>query len=149
MEFRAQNKFLSRALLIGGIFTMIIGVAHIFMPTFGYSPQIFNSMEANVRDHFYYLATYAICGFLLTLGLISIYFSKLKSIKDSFMVSALLTVLWISRLVLEYFYPVEVSLFFIKSPHKILFSAIAFIVITYLIGTLSFIKFNKPQKKVE
>lgn len=149
MEFKAQNKLSKSTLLLGGVITITIGIAHVFMPTFGYDSQIPNAMEANISDHFYYLATYAICGFLLALGLISVYFSKLKSVKDSFVVSVLLTILWISRSVLEYFYPVEVSLFFLKSPHNVLFATILFISFLYLVGTLSFFGVNKSQKKVE
>lgn len=133
-----SDQILKSALLIGGIATMAIGIAHIFMPSLGYDSDVASSMSAEIRNHFYFLATYAICSFLLTLGFLSIYFSKLTYPDASFVVCAVLSVLWIARLMLELKYPVEVRLFVVDRPSTVLLPVIAAIAILYSVATVGY-----------
>jgi uncharacterized membrane protein len=134
-----SDRWLTTALLTGGIFTSFIGIAHIFMPQQGYDSSIPLGMPPEIRDHFYYLATYAICAFLLTLGFISIYTSQIKYPRISFVICLALGVLWISRTVLEIKYPVHLHLFFLNNPSPVLLPVIAFIACTYSLGALSYV----------
>jgi hypothetical protein len=133
------DRWLKIALRIGGLFTLFIGIAHIFMPDLGYEPSVPLSMAPVIRDHFYYLATYAICGFLLTLGIISIYASKIKYIRVSLFICIVLSVLWIGRTILEIKYPVHVKLFFLDIPTVALLPVIMFIALTYSVGSLTYL----------
>jgi hypothetical protein len=136
MEFNEKPKSLQYALLAGGITTTMIGTAHIFMPTFGYADDIPKEMSKEVGNHFYYLGTYAICGFLLTLGGLSIYFSKLENMKNSLVVSLFLALLWSLRAILEVIYPVDIPIFMLKTPHIPLLSVIIFLAFSYSIGCI-------------
>ncbi len=55
----------------GGLVVIAIGLAHFFLPTFGYDPAIPAAMDAGSGAHFFYLGTYAIGGFLIAFGIIS------------------------------------------------------------------------------
>lgn len=149
MTNKRNHRTLSLSLLTGGIITTIIGIAHIFMPEYGYPESISKAMEPNVGEHFYYLGTYAICGFLLTLGGLSIYFSKIKNIKNSVVVGFFLSLLWIFRAILEYIYPVDLPIFFLKAPHGALFSVILFLAICYTIGFIGGYKLIRFEVKKE
>jgi hypothetical protein len=139
------HRWLTMTLLIGGIFTTIIGIAHIFMPALGYNSSVSSGMRPEIRDHFYYLATYAICAFLLTLGFISIYISQINYPRVSFVVCFALSVLWVGRMVLEWKYPVHLKLFFLEDPTMVLLPVITFIAGTYSLGVLSYVMRWKSQ----
>src|SRR3569833_1120366 len=112
----STNKILQTALLSGGILIVIIGIGHIFMPEIGYDRKVPASMDTEISDHFYYLGTYAICSFLLTIGSISIYTSRKNNPDFSFTICAILALLWIARFILEIIYPVHLKLFFLNNP---------------------------------
>lgn len=141
MENKEKFKALRFALLAGGVITLVIGVAHIFMPTVGYAQTIPEEMSKEVSDHFYYLGTYAICAFLLTLGSLSVYFSKLENTKNSLVLSFILALLWIVRTLLEIIYPVNLSLFILESPHVPLLTVMVFLSTIYSIGFISGYRF--------
>ena len=136
METKGNLKLLRLSLQLGGIITMCIGLAHIFMPEFGYSEDISSSMNLNTREHFYYLGTYAIAGFLLTLGGLSVYFSRTENTKNSAVVGLFLAVLWILRAILEFLYPVELPIFLLDAPHLALLPVITFLALSYSIGVV-------------
>ena len=133
------------ALRIGGLLTTAIGLMHIFVPTTGYSTSIASAMQSEIRDHFYYLATYAICTFLLTLGFISIYISKIKFAHTAFVICTALGILWIGRAILEIQYPVRVSLFFLEKPTMVLLPVIIFIAATYSTGAILYMARQKNR----
>jgi hypothetical protein len=145
IEKSRADRWLKIALRIGGLFTLFIGIAHIFMPDLGYEPSVPLSMTPAIRDHFYYLATYAICTFLLTLGVISIYASKIKYVNVSLFICIILSVLWIGRTILEIKYPVHVKLFFLDIPTVALLPVIAFIALTYSIGSVTYLARARKQ----
>jgi predicted anti-sigma-YlaC factor YlaD len=97
------------ALLFGGAATAMIGVGHIFMPAAGYAPSIAQGMTPDVRDHFYFLGTYAICGFLLSFATLSLYFSAQRYGPASLVVCSVLAMFWSGRVVLELIYPSSCS----------------------------------------
>jgi len=134
------DQLLKIALLTGGILTTAIGIAHIFIPSLGYSDNIVVNMNTEIRNYFDYLATYAICAFLLTLGFLSIYFSRLTYPRASFVVCSTLSVLWIARLVLELKYPVEIPLFVMQRPTVVLLPVIAFIATLYSVASVVYVK---------
>lgn len=122
-------------MLIGGILTLIIGIGHIFLPTAGYESSVPLSMQPPVREHFYYLGTYAICSFLLALGFISIYFSRTSFTKQTVVISFALAFIWISRAVLEFIYPVELKIFMLDYPHDALRIVTIFLALLYFISS--------------
>lgn len=131
-----SNLLIRIPMLIGGIFTFIIGVGHIFLPSMGYDKSVPLSMEPEVSEHFYYLGTYAICSFLLALGAISIYFSRIKLSQQTVVISFILALVWIARAVFEFIYPVMLKIFMLDTPHSILKLVTSFIALLYVISTL-------------
>ena len=131
-----SERLLRGALLIGGLITAMIGVGHVFMPTIGYDSSVSLAMEPAIREHFYYLGTYAICAFLLSLAFISIYFSKFEYPQASLVVGSVLAVLWVARAILEFIYPVEIRIFFLQTPHSVLLPVIVFLAFIYSISAL-------------
>lgn len=125
--------FVRLPMLTGGIITMIIGFGHIFMPTAGYEDTVIFSMAPAIRDHFYYLGTYAICIFLLALGFISIYFSRIELSIHTIIISSILAILWIGRTILEFIYPVEIKIFMLQKPHNALRIVISTLALLYSI----------------
>jgi hypothetical protein len=125
------ERLMRLAMLVGGILTAVIGVGHIFMPTIGYSGSVAATMDPVVRDHFYYLGTYAICAFLLSFAALSIYFSRLDSSRAALAVCSVLAVFWIARVVLEVCYPVELGIYFLRHPHRVLLPVIVFLAFIY------------------
>lgn len=125
------ERLLRGALLVGGLLTAVIGIGHIFMPTVGYDSSIPLAMEPAIREHFYYLGTYAICAFLLSLAFLSIYFSSLEYSQASLVVCSVLAVLWVARAILELLYPVEIRIFFLQTPHGVLLPVIVFLALIY------------------
>lgn len=130
------ERLLRVALLVGGLLTAMIGIGHIFMPTAGYDSSVPLAMEPVIREHFYYLGTYAICAFLLSLAFLSIYFSRLEYPRASLVVCSVLAVLWVARTILEFLYPVEIRIFFLQKPHGVLLPVIAFLAFIYSISAL-------------
>ncbi len=129
--------FFRTTLLLGGLATGLIGVGHTIMPTLGYRNSVSIAMDPPIRDHFYYLATYAICAFLLSFAALSIYFSTIPANLSSLVVCSVLAAFWIVRAVLETIYPVEVPIFFLEKPHLVLFPIILLLALAYSISALS------------
>lgn len=134
-----KKSWLRSALLIGGICVTLIGIMHIFMPAMGYENTIPLSMPSEVSNHFYYLGTYAICTFLLTLGFLSIYASRIHHADVSFVICSAFSLLWINRAVLEIIYPVRLKLFFLSVPTVVLLPLIILIATVYTGGSFSYI----------
>jgi len=143
-------KGMRYSLLVAGCFVTLIGLVHIFMPTLGYEESIPKSMPKELADHFYYLGTYAICTFLLTLGFISIYASGLKYPDVSFTLSVAFSLLWISRAIFERIYPVRLKLFFLDTPTYILLPFISVIALIYCFGMVSYVlKIRKERSSAK
>lgn len=131
-----SERLLRGALCIGGLFTALIGIGHIFMPTLGYDNAVAATMTQDIRDHFYYMGTYAICVFLLSFAFLSLYFSSLRYPYASLVVCSVLAVFWISRAVFELLYPVELRIFFLEQPHNVLMPVTLFIALIYSVSAL-------------
>jgi len=125
-------KLLQIGLRLGGVLTLAIGLAHLLFPGVGYNHAIPDSMPPPVRAHFYYLATYAIAAFLLSLGSISVLFSRLKHLPSAALVACVLAALWTARFGLELLYPVEVPLFSVARPGTVLLPVIGALAGLYL-----------------
>jgi hypothetical protein len=131
-------KLLQISLRLGGVVTLSIGLAHLFFPRFGYDSAIPDGMPAAIRDHFYYLATYAIAAFLLSLGTISMLFSRLDHVPSAIAVACVLVaVLWSGRFLLELAYPVEVGLFAVSRPSSLILPAIGVMALLYILAVLA------------
>lgn len=142
----SSQKTAQLSLLFGGIWVCFIGIGHIFMPTLGYDRQVPMSMSKEVSEHFYYLGTYAICSFLISLGIISIYVSRLQQPGILKFFAGLFSFLWIGRTIMEVVYPVKLKLFFLSDPTSVLLPVISLIAINYSFGFLSLIYFNRNIK---
>jgi hypothetical protein len=125
------------SLTIGGLITCLIGLAHVFLPSIGYDSTIPHSMPPAVSAHFYYLGTYAICAFLLSFGFLSLYFSRNAQAPHTLVVCSIFALFWASRTALEILYPVNLSLFFLTTPHVVLLPVIAFLALTYTVAAFA------------
>lgn len=134
------------SLLVGGLLCTLIGTGHIFMPTLGYSAHLVQNMPPEVSDHFYYLGTYAICSFLLGFGIISIYLSSVPFSTNTLVISFVLTMIWISRAMMEFIYPVELKIFMLDAPHSVLAVIITFLAILYSMAVICGYLLLKKQK---
>lgn len=134
-------------LICSGCIISLIGLVHIIFPTYGYSDDVqdFFKQSPPIADHFYYLATYAICSFLLFIGLVTIYIgASLEFAKNNSKFITYYTVLsialWAGRLALEIKYPVKLSLFGIHDPTKNLVIVLSLIVIGFIVGLFTNLK---------
>ena len=126
-----------RGLLLGGGLILLIGLGHVLMPTHGYDPAVTAGWSEAAREHFYYLATYIICGFLLTLGGLSILFAGTPPSPATAMFATVMAALWSLRLVLEFLYPVRVGIYGIEKPHVLLAATLVVVVASYLAAAFS------------
>jgi hypothetical protein len=129
-------KLLQISLRLGGIITLAIGLAHLFFPSAGYNRSIPDSMSPVVRDHFFFLATYAIAAFLLSIGTISVLFSRLSHLPSAITIASVLAVLWSVRLALELAFPVEVALFIVPRPSSLILPTIGLMAALYVAAVL-------------
>lgn len=110
---------------------MVIGLAHFLMPTFGYDPAVPAEMSARYTAHFFYLGTYAIGGFLVASGVISLYTSELADTSTAALFAGLMTLVWGWRTALEVIYPVDLRLFVLDRPTVVLLPTLAALTIVY------------------
>jgi hypothetical protein len=106
------------------------------MPSIGYDSSLSLAVAPAVREHFYYLGTYAIYVFLLSLAFLSIYFSRFEYPLASLVVGSILAVLWVTRAILEFIFPVEFKIFFLQTPHSVLLAVIVFLAFIYSISAI-------------
>lgn len=125
---------------------VLIGVMHIFLPTMGYDQAVVQSMNEEVAVHFYYLGTYAICSFLLGFGFLSFLIIRIDnsnmalfSLRRSF--STISIIIWGLRLIMEFIYPVTLSIFNVRKPHLFL----AFAIFLILVGYIYDLIFNRKK----
>ncbi len=137
------SKYLRLSLLVGGVLILLIALMHAFLPEFGYPSYISEQMPAEVSGHFYFLGTYAIGSFLLTLSFLSFYFSLSAPSQTAFVFALSQVVLWSLRTVLEIIYPVTVPIFFLAEPTILILPAVAMIVFVYLVGSAAFVVDNR------
>jgi len=122
------------SLKVAGVMVTAIGCMHFFMPQWGYENKIARQMPSEIAAHFYFLGTYAIGSFLLTLGGISIYVSRLNYTDLSMKTAFAFCCLWLFRFILELVYPVKLKLFFLDTPTTVLLPVIGTITVLYFIG---------------
>lgn len=133
-------------LIFSGSLITIIGIGHIFFPTYGYDQDVqsFFYKSPLIADHFYYLATYAICSFILFIGITTIYLGSSKKLaaNPEFIryFIALSILLWGARLLMELKYPVKLSLYGIPSPTKNLVIVLSLIVTGFVAGLVKTFK---------
>jgi hypothetical protein len=121
---------------VGALLTGLIGIGHILMPDFGYQNIVSDSMDSSVRDHFYFLGTYAVCLFLLSFSALSLYFSKFANPMATAVVCTIMFFFWGGRAVLEFIYPVSLKIFFLSNPHIVLMPLITFLAFIYFVSTI-------------
>jgi hypothetical protein len=129
-------KLLQMSLRLGGLITVMIGAAHLFFPEMGYDQTVPAGMEPEIRAHFYYLATYAIAAFLLSLGSLSLWFSRLLHVPSAIVVSVVLAALWLIRFGLELAFPVTIGLFVVVQPTVIILPVVAVMALLYTASVL-------------
>lgn len=137
-------------LISSGCMISLIGLAHTVFPVYGYGDDVqdFFKQSPSVADHFYYLATYAICSFLLFIGLVTIYIgASPEFVKNNSKFITYYTVLsialWSGRLLLEIKYPVRLSLFGITNPTNNLVIVLSLIVIGLITGLFTNLKLSR------
>lgn len=116
-------------LRLGGGLILMIGMGHILMPSLGYGAEAISGWTPEAVDHFYYLATYFICGALLSLGALALLFSMRAPTWESASFVAVMTGLWALRLGLETLYPVDLPIYFLDRPHMAVTGVLAVVVL--------------------
>jgi hypothetical protein len=124
-------------LRIAGGLILVIAIGHLFMPTLGYSPGVIRGMTASVLDHFYYLGTYAICAFLFGFAALALAFSVTPRTSGTRLFSAVMTLVWVTRLSLELAFPVEVRIFVLERPHSVLVVVLLVITLSFFVAALA------------
>lgn len=124
-------------LRLGGLLVLVIGIAHVFLPTWGYSPQVTLGMSSAAKEHFYFLGTYAICSFLLAFGVLAIVHSKHVESNAAQAFACVMALVWTTRVMLELSYPVEVRLFVFDNPHPVLVFVLATIAMSFTLAAVS------------
>lgn len=120
-----------------GLMVLAIGLAHMAMPSFGYAPNVLAAIPEPQRDHFVFLGTYAIGFFLLSFGVTTLFADPRSRNTLETVFFGSMVVVWGARLLLEFIYPVDLSLFFVANPHPMLVAAISLIWAGYIVGFLS------------
>jgi len=123
------------SLRVAGGLVLLIAVGHAFMPAWGYPESVRNGMTSAVKEHFYYLGTYAICTFLLAFAVLTFYHSRLVGSPATLVFSGTMAVVWWLRLALEFSYPVDVPIFFLEYPHPVLVPVLTIIAVAFTSAT--------------
>lgn len=124
-------------LRLGGTIIFLIGLGHILMPSYGYSPSVLEGWSSPAIDHFYYLATYIICGFLISIGLLSLIYSNHGISRITAWFTLVISALWLLRLALELLYPVKLQIFFLANPNPVLLAVLSIACAGYIISALA------------
>ncbi len=124
-------------LWIGGGVIFMIGLGHIFMPGLGYPANVTDGWSAAALDHFYYLATYSICGFLLAIGALSFLHGAGVVTRLTAWFASIMSALWALRLMLEIKYPVAIPIYFVEQPHAPIVAAITIATFAYLASAIA------------
>lgn len=108
------------SLRMAGGLLLLIGVGHMFMPEWGYAPSAVAGMSDLVEEHFYHLGTYAIGSFLLAFGIMSFVHARQPGSESTLAFTAVMGLVWVFRVALEFHYPVRVRIFMLHNPHPVL-----------------------------
>lgn len=100
---------------IGGAITLVLGVAHFFLPAWGYGEALRAIPEVQ-RDHFVYLGTYAIGLFLLSVSVMSFHFARQGQSPTAMLFAGLQAIFWAGRALLEVLFPTHMQIFFLSHP---------------------------------
>lgn len=119
---------------LAGMIVLAIGLAHIFLPEFGYATADLVAVPDPQREHFVLLGTYAIASFLLTFAVMTLLADRNSTSVQTTIFLGLMTVVWGVRIALEIIYPVRLALFGISSPHPALLVVTAIVCGAYAIG---------------
>lgn len=128
-------QYYKLAMKIPANLILLIGIAHLFLPTHGYNAETVVGWSEQTKDHFLYLATYMIAAFLLTLSLLTFLYARKTPSRPVAWFATISTILWVVRLFLEFFFPVNVPLFFVAQPHYILMAVIGLIAASYALAS--------------
>jgi hypothetical protein len=135
-RLNAMNRLQAErwSLRVAGTLVSLIAIGHIFMPAFGYPAAVTSGMTAPVKEHFYYLGTYAICTFLFAFATLTFYHSRTAgtpAAPAARAFSVTMAVVWWLRVALEFSYPVEVPIFFLDRPHPVLVPVLLIVAIAF------------------
>ncbi len=131
----SANSFYRIGLRIAGSLLFLISLGYLLLPSHGYSPDLTTNWSLETKDHFYYLATYMICTFVLTLSILSLIYSVQRPSRPIAWFTSISTVLWSVRLYLETQFPVNVKLFFFEHPHNLHLIILGIIVASYAMAS--------------
>lgn len=120
----------------GGTIALVIGVAHFFLPTWGYDGALLETVPEAPRDHFVYLGTYAIGMFLLIAGTMSIHLSGVAATSTTTLFALLQTAFWAGRFVLEVSFPSRLRIFFLSEPAAALMLVSVVACVSYAVAFL-------------
>lgn len=127
----------SAGMFIGGVVMLGVGIGHVFLPIFGYTPSVVDQLESELANHFYFLTTYSLCAFFMIQGGLSLWLARRPASTVARQVAAVLMFWWWWRLVLEMQYPVEIAIFGIGELTKIMIPVIILTAAGYTLALLA------------
>jgi hypothetical protein len=125
------------SLRVAGTLVSLIAIGHIFMPAFGYPDTVTSGMPVAIKEHFYYLGTYAICTFLFAFATLTFYHARTAGTPAARVFSATMAAVWWLRVALEFSYPVDVPIFFLDRPHPVLVPVLLIIAIAFTMAVVT------------
>lgn len=130
---------------LGGWIVLLIGLGHVVMPKYGYKPDATEGWSPETIDHFYYLATYFICGVLVAVGVLSLVFSGRRPGRDCGLFAVAMAALFTFRLILEIRYPVALPIFALDKPHRLLLIPLSLTALGYLTAVFAAFRTLPPH----
>ena len=126
-DVEKRNNWIKTILLIAGIIEIVAGLAHFTMPYFAYEARGFSFLNQD-ETNLITLCVFAVGILLIAFGTLTIFFAlKAETAKQLLYFYVIIkSLLWLGRIILEIFYPVKISLFFIESPSKAIMPLLIF-----------------------
>lgn len=135
LSYAREDRQVERwSLRVAGTLVSLIAIGHLFMPAFGYPDAVSSGMTVPVKEHFYYLGTYAICTFLFAFATFTFYHARTAGTPAARAFSATMAVVWWLRVALEFSYPVDVPIFFLGRPHPVLVPVLLIVAIAFTLA---------------
>lgn len=124
----------SALLKLSGLLVMAIGIAHFFMPVFGYDAKDLAEVPYVQRNHFVNLGAYMIGSFLVSFAVMTFMVDIRKPNVKVLVFLGLMVFVWAWRVVLELIFPANLPLFLLTNDHIGLMVVLPIIWIGYLVA---------------
>ena len=130
---KGYDNSIKRLLLIAGVAEIVVGLSHFGMPYFAYQARGFALLSQKESD-FVTLCVFAVGILLIAFGSVTILFALNARDEMVLPYAVIQSILWLARIILEIVYPVQVSLFHIENPARVVMTLL---VAEWLLFTLA------------